>query len=84
MLGASLFGTLYRSLSCWICDDSVFWCVGIYSICVIGISFYKLISIGVQLLYSAVKFLPIHIHISPPFWISFPLRSPQSIEYPVL
>ena len=48
MLGASLFGTLYWSLSFWICDDSVFRCVDIYSICVIGLIFYKLIFIGVQ------------------------------------
>ena len=49
--------------------------------------FLKLIFIGVLLLYnvkldSAVQQTEsvIHIHIPPLFWISFPFRSPQSIE----
>ena len=43
--------------------------------------------IGIQLLYTAVSVSTVqqsesavHIHISPIFWISFPFRSPQSIE----
>ena len=48
--------------------------------------FLKLIFIGVQLLYSVVlvsavqQSEDIRIHISPPFWISFPFRSPRSNE----
>ena len=49
--------------------------------------FFKLIFIGVQLLYNVVLVSTVqqnasamHIHISPLFWISFPLRSPQSIK----
>ena len=47
----------------------------------------KLISIGVELFCNAglVTIVQqsesaIHIHISPYFWISFPLRSPESTE----
>ena len=43
--------------------------------------------IGVELLYNVVLVSTvqqsesaIRRHISPPFWISFPLRSPQNIE----
>ena len=49
--------------------------------------FLKLIFIGVQLLYNVVLVSTVQqsesgvcIHISPLFWISFPFRSPQSIE----
>ena len=45
------------------------------------------LKIGVQLLYNVVLVSiaqqsesVIRIHIPPPFWISFPFRSPQSTE----
>ena len=48
---------------------------------------FKLIFIGVQLLYNVVLISAgpqsesvIHVHTSTPFWISFPFRSPQSTE----
>ena len=50
-------------------------------------SFFKLICIGVQLLYNIVLVTAVqqsdsatHIHASPLFWTSFPFRSPQSTE----
>ena len=53
--------------------------------------FQKLIFIGIQLicnimLLSSVQQSEsaIHTHISPPFWISFPFGSPQSVEFPLL
>ena len=49
--------------------------------------FFKLIFIGVQLLYNVVLVSAVQqsesaicIHISPLFWISFPFSSPQSTE----
>ena len=55
--------------------------------CSFVVSFFKLIFIEVQLLYNIVivstvqqSELAIRIHIPPLFWISFPFRSPQSIE----
>ena len=36
-VGKCLFGTPYWSFSQRICDTSVFWCVSVYSICVLGI-----------------------------------------------
>ena len=36
-VGECLFGTPYRSSPQRVCDSSVFWCVSVYSICVIGI-----------------------------------------------
>ena len=51
----------------------------------ISVSFFKLILIGVQLLYNVglvstvqQKESAIDIHISPPFGTSFPVGSPQS------
>ena len=48
---------------------------------------FKLIFIGVQLLYNVVLISTVqqseagmHVHTSTPFWISFPCRSPQSTE----
>ena len=50
-------------------------------------TFFKLIFVGGQLLYNVVlvsavqqSASAVRIHISPLFWISFPFRSPQSIE----
>ena len=48
---------------------------------------FKLIFIGIELLYNVVfvsavqqSESTIHIHISPLFWISLPFRSPHSTE----
>ena len=47
-VGKCLFGTPYPSSSQCICDSSVFWCVSVYSICVIGIlvAFCKTVNSG--------------------------------------
>ena len=37
MLGKCLIGTPYWSSPPLVCDSSIFWCVNVYSICVIGI-----------------------------------------------
>ena len=51
------------------------------------ILFFKLVFIGMWLLDNAVLVSTaqptesaVCMHISPPFWISFPFRSPQSFE----
>ena len=53
----------------------------------INIPFLKLIFIGVELLYNVVLASTAqqnesarHIHLSPPFWISLPCRTPQCIK----